>query len=68
MLTKANNEGNTALMAAASAKDIAALELLLLPIVKNNNFQKNMLRIGIDNGYKNRNPEVSDSTSLNKRS
>jgi ankyrin repeat protein len=35
---KANNEGNTALMAAASAKDIAALELLL-PIVKNNNFQ-----------------------------
>ncbi|QIH38260.1 ankyrin repeat domain-containing protein [Flavobacterium sp. Sr18] len=35
---KANNEGNTALMAAASARDIAALELLL-PIVKNNNVQ-----------------------------
>jgi ankyrin repeat protein len=35
---KVNNEGNTALMAAASAKDIAALELLL-PIVKNNNVQ-----------------------------
>ncbi|RYJ52535.1 ankyrin repeat domain-containing protein [Flavobacterium petrolei] len=33
---KANNEGNTALMAAASARDIAVLELLL-PIVKNNN-------------------------------
>ncbi|MDI6031717.1 ankyrin repeat domain-containing protein [Flavobacterium sp. LB2P84] len=35
---KANNEGNTALMAAASARDIAVLELLL-PIVKNNNVQ-----------------------------
>ncbi len=35
---KSNNEGNTALMAAASARDIAVLELLL-PIVKNNNVQ-----------------------------
>ena len=37
---KADNEGNTPLMAAASAKDTAALELLL-PIAKNNNAQNN---------------------------
>ncbi|MFV8323117.1 ankyrin repeat domain-containing protein [Flavobacterium sp. LS2R12] len=35
---KANNEENTALMAAASARDVAVLELIL-PIVKNNNVQ-----------------------------
>ena len=35
---KADNEGNTPLMIAASARDTAALELLL-PIVKNNNAQ-----------------------------
>ncbi|TDE02253.1 ankyrin repeat domain-containing protein [Flavobacterium sandaracinum] len=35
---KVNNEGNTAVMASASARDNAVLELLL-PIVKNNNVQ-----------------------------
>lgn len=37
---KADNEGNTPLMVAASARDTAALELLL-PIVKNKNAQNN---------------------------
>jgi ankyrin repeat protein len=37
-INKADNEGNTSLMVAASAKETAALEQLL-PIVKNNNTQ-----------------------------
>lgn len=54
---KANNEGNTALMAAASPRDIAVLELLL-PIVKNNNVQNLKGESALTMAVKTGNPEA----------
>ena len=53
-VNKADNEGNTPLMIAASAKETAALEQLL-PIVKNNNLQNSKRRICINNSSEIRN-------------
>jgi ankyrin repeat protein len=53
----ANNEGTTALMNAASAKDTAALELLL-PIVKNNNTQNSKGESALTMAVKSGTPEA----------
>lgn len=54
---KADNDGNTALMNAASAKETAALELLL-PIVKNNNLQNNKGESALTMAVKSGTPEA----------
>jgi ankyrin repeat protein len=54
---KVNNEGTTALMNAASAKDTAALELLL-PIVKNNNTQNGKGESALTMAVKSGTPEA----------
>ncbi|WP_269242085.1 ankyrin repeat domain-containing protein [Flavobacterium limnophilum] len=61
---KADNEGNTPLMIAASARDTAALELLL-PIVKNNNAQNNKGESALTMAIKSGTPEAA-TLLLNK--
>ncbi|MDP3681344.1 MAG: ankyrin repeat domain-containing protein [Flavobacterium sp.] len=54
---KADNEGNTALMAAAGSREIAALELLL-PIVKNINIQNGKGESALTMAVKSGTPEA----------
>ncbi len=61
---KADNEGNTPLMIAASARDTAALELLL-PIVKNSNVQNNKGESALTMAIKSGTPEAA-TLLLNK--
>ena len=61
---KADNEGNTPLMIAASARDTAALELLL-PIVKNNNTQNTKGESALTMAIKSGTPEAA-TLLLNK--
>lgn len=56
-LNKADNDGNTALMNAASAREISALELLL-PIVKNNNLQNSKGQSALTMAVKSGTPEA----------
>lgn len=55
---KADNEGNTPLMIAASARDTAALELLL-PMVKNNNAQNKKGESALTMSVKSGTPEAT---------
>lgn len=63
-LNKADNEGNTPLMVAASARDTAALELLL-PIVKNTNLQNQKGESALTMAIKSGTPEAA-TLLLNK--
>ena len=54
---KADNDGNTALMAAAASREIAAMELLL-PIVKNNNLQNSKGESALTMAVKSGTPEA----------
>ncbi|MDR6843740.1 ankyrin repeat domain-containing protein [Flavobacterium granuli] len=56
-VNKADNEGNTALMVAASAKEIATLEQLL-PLVKNNNTQNTKGESALTIAVKSGSPEA----------
>ncbi|QBN20097.1 ankyrin repeat domain-containing protein [Flavobacterium nackdongense] len=63
-VNKVDNEGNTVLMVAASARDNEALELLL-PIVKNVNIQNNKGESALTMAIKSGTPEAA-SVLLNK--